>query len=701
MPTKFSRKRRAPSTAASRWPRLASVRPILAVGAMPRELSGFVGRQAEVAALKSLLQDGASLITLTGIGGVGKTRLAIHAAQQVQATYAHGARLVTLAHLPEGADVASAVLAGLGLRERAQATPAETLAHALRDAHLLLVLDNCEQVVEASAELAEGLLQDCPGVQILGTSREVLGVPGERVFPIQPFAVPGESEPFASLAQSDAVGLFAERARSAEPGFQLTPPSAAAVGRICRMLDGIPLAIELAAARTKTMSVVEISHRLADPLALLTVAPRTAPARQQTLRATIDWSYTLLTSQERCLLRRLAGFSGGFTFEAAAAVCADQDLPASRILDLVDRLVAKSLVLVLTAHATTRYTLLETLRQYARALLTAAGEEDALRARHRDWYVDVGERVPPELFDADQMVVLLFEQHNLRAALDWSLESDQAEAAGRLAVGLGPLWLLQGPFAEGRSKLVAVADLPSAASIPGQTSRALAWAAILAYNEGAYVTTDELAIRALGLAVSADDQVATAIALCALGQAAVGRGDLHGAAGHFEAGLEHAAASLVLAEVHAVRLAEVMLELGNDGRADELLTQATTWSEATHYRLTRGRMLATRALLAERRGDRKVAGWSARSTRRLQFAWRPPRTSYAIPCARCHVRASGGGSPGSSNTPGADLVKQPSPAPGESRARARSTRSSRKRVSSCVKLVPRRLRRQHRRARIP
>ena len=587
-----------------------------AVGILPRELSGFVGRQDEIAVLTGLL-DGASLITLTGIGGVGKTRLAIHAAAHVQADYAQGARLVTLAHLPAHSGVASTVLAGLGLRERSNASAAETLVHVLRDARLLLVLDNCEQVVQASAELAQTVLQSCPGVQILATSREALGVPGERVFRVQPLAIPQGTEPFSSLAQSDAVSLFAERARTAEPDFQLTPASAAVVGRICRMVDGIPLAIELAAARTRTMSVVEIAQHLDDPLAVLTLAPRTAPARQQTLRATIDWSYTLLTSQEQRFLRRVAAFSGGFTFEAATAVCADGDLPADRILHLADRLVSKSLVQVLRSHATTRYTLLETIRNYAREQLALAGEEDVMRARHRDWCIDVAERSPPELFDSDHLALLVAEQPNLRAALDWSLESDRAEDAGRLAVGLASLWLLQGPFAEGRSQLSAVANLPSATLSPVQTSRALAWAAALAYNEGAYVATDELATRALNLAESAGDELAMTIALCELGQAAVGQGDLHRAARHFEAGLEYAAASTVLAAIQAFRLGEVMLELGNNGRADELLTrravegtltgQAATWSEATHYRLTRGRLLATRALLAERTGDRKVA----------------------------------------------------------------------------------------------
>ena len=252
------------------------------------------------------------------------------------------------------------------------------------------------------------------------------------------FAPPSGDEPFTTILHSDAVELFVDRARAAEASFRLTPQSGGAVARICRLLDGIPLAIELAAARTKTMSVAEISTHLADPLALLTLAPRTAPLRQQTLRATIDWSYALLTPEEQTLLRRLAAFNGGFTIEAVKAVCTSPDAPVERILDLLDRLVSKSLVIVDTEAATARYTLLETMRRYLLACLTAAGEEDAMRTRHRDWCIGIAERAIPELFDPDHLAGLADEQDNLRAALHWTLESDQADAAGRLAVGMGP-----------------------------------------------------------------------------------------------------------------------------------------------------------------------------------------------------------------------------------------------------------------------
>jgi predicted ATPase/DNA-binding CsgD family transcriptional regulator len=608
MPIRSVSNRRAISSAAvSRWPRLANVRTPLPAGTLPRELTAFVGRLEDIAALTAQLFDGASLITLTGIGGVGKTRLALHTAGQVQASYASGARLVRLAQLPEGGQVSSTVLAGLGVRERPHATPAETLLEVLRDARLLLVLDNCEHVVQASAELVELLLQSCPGVHILATSREALSVPGERVFRVQPLASPGEGEAFATLVRSDAVELFAERARAAEPQFELTPTSGAVVARVCRLLDGIPLAIELAAARTQTLSVAEIYAHLADPLALLTLAPRTAPARQQTMRATIDWSYGLLAPDEQTLLRRLAVFIGGFTLEAANAVCTGDELPPGRVLDLLDRLVSKSLVIVLKGNEPTRYLLLETLRRYLFECLATAGEEDAVRARHRDWCIDVAERAPPELFDSEQIALVTNEQHNLRAALRWTLDSDQADSASRLGVGLAPLWMLRGPFAEGRAQLTAVSDLPSASTPSGHIARALAWASTLAFNEGAYVFGEDLAGRALGLAEAAGDEVAMVIALFQLGQMALGQGDLPHAAKRFEAALEFADSSVALAAINAIRLGEVMLELGNVSRAEELLAQGGTWSRAVNYRLTEGRLLAARALVAERAGNHSGA----------------------------------------------------------------------------------------------
>ena len=241
------------------------------------------------------------------------------------------------------------------------------------------------------------------------------------------------------------------------------------------------------------MSVAEISDHLADPLALLTLAPRTAPARQQTLRATIDWSFALLTAHEQTLLRRLATFSGGCTLEAAKAVCSGPDLPSEYVLDLLDRLVAKSLVSVVKDHDRTRYTLLETVRGYLQACLVAAGEDNALRARHRDWCIGVAERAQPELFDPEHLALLAFEEDNLRAALHWTLETQQAASAGRLAVGLASLWLMRGRFAEGRAHLMAVAQLPSSALSPLQTSLVCGWAAVLAHNEGAYLAVEDLA----------------------------------------------------------------------------------------------------------------------------------------------------------------------------------------------------------------
>jgi non-specific serine/threonine protein kinase len=574
---------------------------------LPRELSAFVGRVEEIATLTGYLQGGVSLITLTGIGGVGKSRLATQTAIQLQANYANGARLIALAQLREGADVATAVLAKLGLRPRPDVASGDTLASVLGDVHMLLVLDNCEHLIQSSAELVDDLLRRCPRLQILATSRESLGVPGERVFRVQPLPPPADDEPFATLAHSDAVELFSERARTAEPTFRLTPESGAAVARICRLLEGIPLAIELAAARTTSMSVMEISDRLANPLALLTLAPRTAPARQQTLRATIDWSYALLAPQEQMLLRRLAVFNGGFTLEASESVCASAELPRERILDLLERLVSKSLVIALKEHDTTRYTLLETLRHYLFGCLAAAGEDEVVRARHRDWCIAIAEREVPELFDQQQVALLTQEQDNLQAALHWTLESDQAGAAGRLAVGMSPLWLLQGRFDEGRARLAAVVDLPSAAGSPLAAARAYMWAAALAFNEGAYVVTEELGLRGLALAEAAGDKDAIVGTLFQVGQAALGQGDLARAADRFETALGLCDEGGPVAVMTAYCLGQVMVERNDWSRAEALLTQATTWAHAAGSPFPHGRLQAERARVAERAGDRALA----------------------------------------------------------------------------------------------
>ena len=288
---------------------------------------------------------------------------------------------------------------------------------------------------------------------MLATSRELLGVPGEVSRTVLPLPVPGAEASFEQMAECDALQLFVERVRASDATFSLTPQNAALAGRICRRLDGLPLAIELAAARTKTMSLNEVAERLDDSLGLLTVGPRAAPRRHQTLRAAIDWSFDLLTEAERKLLRRLAIFSGGFSVDSVRQVCCDEECPPEAIVDLLDRLASHSLLIADTRHEHSRFDMLETIRQYSLECLEQAGEALIIRERHRDWCLALVAGVPPEAFDAGQTARLEPEMDNLRAALRWTIETRQVSAAARLALGMTSFWLMRGSFAEGRASI--------------------------------------------------------------------------------------------------------------------------------------------------------------------------------------------------------------------------------------------------------
>jgi predicted ATPase len=421
---------------------------------LPAPLNRFVGRDHEITDVQRALAS-TRLLTLTGAGGVGKTRLAIEVAPQVRADYPDGVWLVELAPLADPALVPNAVAAALGVTlsgERAR----EVLAESLRGKHLLLVLDNCEHLIEACAALAEALLRACPALHILATSREALNIPGEGMWRVPP------------MAAAESARLFADRARSAAPDFALTARTAPLVERICARLDGIPLAIELAAARVRALPVEQIAARLDDRFRLLTGGTRTALPRQQTLRGSIDWSYDLLSEPERALLRRLAAFAGGWTLEAAEAVCAGGGVEAGDVLDLLTRLVDKSLVAAQTDEGgeVTRYGLHETIRQYAAEKLAERGEADAARRRHARYYLGfVRENAPPVLRRTGEPVQYPFgagttpwlrrlegERDNLRAALAWGLreatDPGDVDAGVQLALWLSELWRVRGSRSE-------------------------------------------------------------------------------------------------------------------------------------------------------------------------------------------------------------------------------------------------------------
>jgi len=418
-----------------------------------------VGREREILDIKRELE-ATRLLTLTGAGGSGKTRLALEVARELVDAYADGVWLVELAPLSEGEPVPRAVAEGLEVPERPEEPLADTLTDVLGGRELLLVVDNCEHLLEATARLADSLLDSCPHVRILATSREALGLDGEVRWPVPPLSVlgPQRSPTAEELERSESARLFLARARSRDPSFAFTPDSARAVATICRKLDGIPLAIELAAARMDALSLEQISERLEGSLELLTHGGRTAAPRQRTIRQTLDWSHDLLCEQERKIFRRLSVFAGGWTLEASEVVVSDEGIAESKVLELLSGLVEKSLVIAeQTAESGgVRYRLLDTIRQYALEKLEQSGESEDVERAHVECFLALAEETEPQLIgphEAERFGRLVEELDNFRAALSWASEHGEAELSLRLAGALGSFWFWEGHSGEGRGWL--------------------------------------------------------------------------------------------------------------------------------------------------------------------------------------------------------------------------------------------------------
>jgi predicted ATPase/DNA-binding CsgD family transcriptional regulator len=515
---------------------------------LPLQLTSFIGREQALAEVGRLLAT-ARLLTLTGAPGVGKTRLALQLAGQALEAYADGVWLVELAPLADPALVPQAVATAVGVQEQPGRPLVEILGEALRPQQVLLVLDNCEHLVAACAMLADHLLRACPQLEILATSREALGVGGETAWWVPSLAVPGEAAPataaeVGALGQCEAVRLFVERASAAEPRFALTERNSGAVGQVCRRLDGIPLALELAAARVRALPVEQIAARLDDRFRLLTGGSRAALPRQQTLRAAVDWSYALLPETERVVLRRLAVFAGGWTLESAEAVCAGEGIAPEDVLERLVELVNKSLVLAEGHSGEPRYRLLETLREYGGEKLREAGEEAILRDRHLAWFVAWAQRAYTPLWGPEQVVWfrrLQTELDNLRAAMEWSKrrlertetsESPDGNAAFDLGRTLWRFWHTRGYLSEGRewlAALLALAPAPTAARANALWE--VGYLALLQNDLPAARSFFEdglSAARELGFAFGA------AMSLALLGAEAMVQGDLERAASRLE-----------------------------------------------------------------------------------------------------------------------------------------------------------------------
>jgi predicted ATPase/DNA-binding SARP family transcriptional activator len=450
---------------------------------LPTPLTSFVGRDNDVAAVSELVDD-YRLTTLVGPGGFGKTRLAIEVARALLDEMPDGVWLVELASVANGTDVPAAVVAAMDLRESALAArekakdPLDRLFAALRSQSALLVLDNCEHVIDDATALADRLLADCPQLRILATSRETLSITGEAVWPVDPLDLPPEDVDGREVLDYDAVQLLVDRARAVRPGFTVTDENAAAVARICRVLDGMPLAIELAAGRIRSMSVAQLSERLDDRFRVLTGGSRTALPRHQTLRAAVDWSWDLLSDTERVLLRRMAIFTGGATLEAAQRVCADDAVVAAdQVPDLLAALFDKSLLGV-SGDEMPRYRMLETIKAYGLERLDEAGEREVLRRAHATYFVELAETAEPHLRSAEQLVWLrrLKADHdNLNAALRGSIAAGDAQAAVHLVAAAGFYWWLSGHKAEGMELATEALGVPGAAD---DEARATAYAMV-------------------------------------------------------------------------------------------------------------------------------------------------------------------------------------------------------------------------------
>lgn len=504
-------------------------------GNLPAETTSFIGREQEAEELAALLST-TRLLTLTGTGGSGKTRLALHVARHLGPTFRDGVWMVDLASLLDPELVPQAVAASLQLSEEPSRPVRLTLVAFLATRELLLLLDNCEHLLSACADLAAALLRECPSLHILATSREALGVEGETVWLVPPLSLP-ELHAAVGMEQavpSEAVRLFVARARAAVRSFRLTSQNAPAVVEICRRLDGIPLAIELAAARVRALAVEQIADRLGDSFGLLTEGSRGSPPRHQTLRAAMDWSFTLLSTEEAVLIRRLSVFAGGFTLDAAEGVCAGEDAERRGVLDSLSHLVDKSLLDVTGRHApAARYRMLETIRQYAAERLAASGEVSVVRRRHVEWFRTLAEQAEPGLRGSDQqqwVARLAAELDNVRGALDWCRSDDRFVTPGlRLAAALGFFWDIRGLWQEGRQWLEDLLTR-SGEVAPDLLAEARMWAGILAYRQGEYGKARTHLTDALSTWDKSSNPSGAALAMHFMGHLAHAQGNPEGAA---------------------------------------------------------------------------------------------------------------------------------------------------------------------------
>jgi non-specific serine/threonine protein kinase len=501
---------------------------------LPAQLSSFIGRAGPLEDVGRLLI-GNRLVTLTGAGGSGKTRLALELAERELNRFPDGIWLVELASLADAQLLPQTIANALGLKDAPKRTLTEVLAAHVADKRLLLVLDNCEHVIAGCARLADALLRAGPDIQVLATSHEGLGITGEAVYHIPLLSLPGAGEilTLEELSGREAIRLFVDRAAAVGTGFELTEENAAAVTQICRRLDGIPLALELAAARVRVLPVEQIARRLDKRFHLLKSGSKTSLPRHQTLRALIDWSYDLLEEPEQALVRRLSVFAGGWTLDAAEAVCAGDEIDEWEVLDLISHVADRSLVEVDTERGMgtdkVRYRMLETVREYSRDRLYESGEEVDARRRHRDYFVALAEEAEPNLAGADQtrwLLRLAAEHDNLLIALGADKdESFEAELALRLAGALGRYWAIRGHWGVGRRVCAELLARRETGEPTASRAKVLHWSGNLAHRQGDFAEARSRHEEALSIRRALGDRAGVARSLNSLGALAHDQSD--------------------------------------------------------------------------------------------------------------------------------------------------------------------------------
>jgi predicted ATPase/DNA-binding NarL/FixJ family response regulator len=575
-------------------------------GNLPGHLTSFVGRRSELADAKRQLGEW-RLVTLTGIGGVGKTRLALHLAGQSDRAFADGVWLVDLAALRDPGLIAHAVATALGLRDDSNNWSAPVLADYLADRRLLLVIDNCEHLLDSCAILVDSLLRRAPELRVLATSRQPLGVSGERVLQVQPLTVPDPERPPTSpeaLSQYDAVALFVDRAQAAGPSFAVTVENLEAVTKLVQRLDGIPLALELAAARTRVLSPAQIVDRLDDGHGLLRSATRTSLPHQQSLRALIDWSFDLCTDSERALWARLTVFPNDLDVEAAEEICSGDGLASEAVLDALAGLVDKSILIAERKGLRVRYRLPQTLREDGRSLLTES-QDLALRRMHRDYYGRLGRLAWEEWFGPRQVqwTAWMQDEHvNLRAALEFCLADPAEVAAGfEMLPALGLYWSVSGSLGEGRRFLDRAL---SAKADPGPGRAKALWVASwVAANQGDLFAAEQAAEESRRLAQRHGDERAFGHASVYLGMARMVRGDTDGAELLFREAVARSGSANLVGTGALRRLAEVARQRGDVHAADAGLREIVAICQANGEHWEQASALWSLAILAWEQGD--------------------------------------------------------------------------------------------------